>query len=640
MPNPIPADIPLDYDPKDPNLEACINDRPFEAVRTVKLTLIGPGRIKLSRFRLDGADKAKFRLTGPGTTWLKTGEEVSLTVVFDPDEARTHQAAVEFSVIYYDGTGGSIIRTISLPFTGIGSDCPVVAPPPPPPPGGGGVPGGGGGVVPPDGGAATPAPGGGDQPGTAPPAAFAGKDIVICLRFWKLPGAPADLGATDFDRWVADVNRIYGGSGVQFRRGDGAIAESQTPHAESDRHCLDIFVGGPDYFDNTENDDLKQGHCERSRDRRMRDIYTAAGAHGEYLEPEQLAVGSHVVMESGGTASTTLGHELGHAMGLGAARPLPNGRQEHLDPDDGKPITNNQRLMHPSAGGTQLTDKERQIARLVAERLLKGGPGIPLCDKTAEFRSAAQPKPGYFASVEFRNLFDSVEVTGRTATGFPMSDKAKFSLQFAVGAGEDSFEEGIDYAYDGKSWRIGTGGPREDDAPALYPPEFVVQVDTRVEPGAPELTYGFRFEVPKDYFGLSHRTVGLRLAGVFAGGTPEVYPLDGYAKLDLALPVFSIDLAEQSREVMAERGGVLLLKGSGWQSSTFTGQAGLSLWLTRDGASRILPLEPLPKPIPERWGTEVKMPDDLPLGEYRFHVLAACQQCGVATSVSGTLKLV
>ena len=37
---------------------------------------------------------------------------------------------------------------------------------------------------------------------------------------------------------------------------------------------------------------------------------------------------------------------------------------------------------------------------------------------------------------------------------------------------------------------IGTGGPREDEAPALYPPEFVVRIDTRVEPGEPELAYG------------------------------------------------------------------------------------------------------------------------------------------------------
>lgn len=650
MPDPIPPNIPLDYGPKDPNLEACINDRPFEASRVVTLTMNGPGRIKLARFRLDGADEAQFKLTQPGKVSLTNGQTVTLTVVFDPDEARTHQAVVKFSILYSDGAGRTISVTGALPFTGVGKDCPAVAPPPPPPDGGGGggAPDGGGGAPPPDGGAATPAPGGGDQPGTAPPATLDGKPIDICLRFWKLPGAPADLGAAQFDQWVADVNRIFGGSGVQFKRGEGAIEASQTPNEKWDAHCFDIFVGGPRYFEDTEADAEKLGHCTPSRRRKVREILDEAGANEEFSKHGSV-VGSQVVMEAGHvvpdgevppSASTTLAHELGHAMGLGAARPLPNGRQEHLDPDDGKPITNRERLMHPGSNGTKLTDKERAIAVEIA-KLLKGGPGIPLCDKSREFRSAAvQPTgPGHFASVEFRNLFDSVEATGRTATGFPMSGKARFSLEFAVEAGAESFSDGIDYAYDGASWRIGTGGPREDEAPALYPPEFVVQVDTRVEPGAPELAYGFRFEVPKDYLGLSHRSVGMRLAGAFAGGTPETYPHDGYAKLDLALPVFSIDLAEQSREVTAERGGVLTLKGSGWQSSTFTGQAGLSLWLTRDGVSRTIALEALPKPIPERWAAEVAIPDDLPPGEYRFNLLAACQQCGVATSVSGTLKL-
>lgn len=646
MPDPIPPNIPLDYGPKDPNLEACINDRPFEASRVVTLTMNGPGRIKLARFRLDGADEAQFKLTQPGKVSLTNAQTVTLTVVFDPDEARTHQAVVKFSILYSDGAGRTISVTGALPFTGVGKDCPAVAPPGP---GGGGVAGGGGGA-PPGGGVAggAPAVGGGASPGTEPPAAFGGEFTDICLRFWKLPGAPAALGAADFDRWITDTNRIFGGSGVRFRRGEGAIETSQTPQEKCDAHCFDIFVGGPDYFDGTEGNKEKLGHCDPSRSRRVREILDKAGANEEFCKHGS-TVGSQVVMEAGHTAppgevppdpSTTLAHELGHAMGLGAARPDGNGGQEHLDPDDGKPITNGERLMHPGSNGTKLTDKERTIAVEVA-KLLKGGPGIPLCDKSREFRSAAvQPTgPGHFANVEFRNLFDSVEVTGRTATGFPMSGKARFSLEFAVEAGAESFSDGIDYAYDGASWRIGTGGPREDEAPALYPPEFVVQVDTRVEPGAPELAYGFRFEVPKDYLGLSHRSVGMRLAGAFAGGTPETYPHDGYAKLDLALPVFSIDLAEQSREVTAERGGVLTLKGSGWQSSTFTGQAGLSLWLTRDGVSRTIALEALPKPIPERWAAEVAIPDDLPPGEYRFNLLAACQQCGVATSVSGTLKL-
>lgn len=650
MPDPIPKNIPLDYDPKDPNLEACINDRPFEASRVVTLTMNGAGRIKLARFRLDGPDKGKFRLTQPGKVTLTNGQTATLTVVFDPDEARTYTAEVEFSIIYTDAAGRIASVTGKLPFIGVGKDCPPVAPPGP----GGGVAGGGGGAAAPDGGAAgggvaAPAAGGGDQPGTAPPATFAGKPIDICLRFWKLPEAPDAIGAAQFDQWVADVNRIYGGSGVQFRRGAGEIEASETPNQKFDTHCFDVFVGGPKYYESTEGDTDKLGHCTPSRSRRVREILDKAGANEEFSKHGS-TLGSQVVMEAGHiadagevppSASTTLAHELGHAMGLGAARPLPNGRQEHLDPDDGKPITNRERLMHPGSDGTKLTDKERAIALEVA-KLLKGGPGMPLCDKSREFRSAAVPQtePGHFAGVEFRNLFDSIEVTGRTATGFPMSGKARFSLEFAVEAGAESFSEAVDYAYDGKSWRIGTGGPREDEAPALYPPEFMVQIDTRVEPGAPESAYGFRFEVPKDYFGLSHRTVGLRLAGAFAGGTPETYPHNGYAKLDLALPVFSIDLDEQSREVAAERGGVLVLKGSGWQSSTFTGQAGLALWLTRDGVSRIITLEPLPKPIPEHWAAEVTLPDDLPTGAYRFHVLAECHQCGVGTSVSGALKLV
>lgn len=204
MPDPIPSDIALAYDPKDPNLEACINVRPLEATRTVKLTLTGPGKITLSRFHLDGPDAARFRLTGPGTTRLTTGQVASFTVVFAPKEARAHEVTVKFSAIYSNGAGRIFSQTIALPFSGIGKDCPVVAPPPPPPPpgGAGGVGGGAaGGVV-------APAAGGGNQPGTEPPASYNGKEIEICLRFWKLPGAPAALGAADFDRWVADVNRI------------------------------------------------------------------------------------------------------------------------------------------------------------------------------------------------------------------------------------------------------------------------------------------------------------------------------------------------------------------------------------------------------------------------------------------------
>lgn len=659
MPDPIPPGVPLKLEPIDGNLEACINIRPLVDQRVFKLTMTGAGSIEVKKFRLAGTDAGRFGLVDPGTVTLTNGKEVSFRVTFTPVRVGAHVARVVFLITHTQPNGK--IKSVwgRLPLNGLGKNCAEEDPAQPPPPdgedenagegdgpgeGAGGGGGGGNGGAP-DGSGGTgdgggtpppaPPPGGGD--GTDPPPAFVGEPTEVCLRFWTLPGVAAGLGEADFDAWVTTVNQIYKNSGVQFRRGAGPIVQIPTPNAESDPHCFDIYVGGPALIPGN-----TIGFCEGARSLRAAEILREEGAAANYGKAGS-SIGTSIQMETGhppGTTppSTTLAHELGHAMGLG-----PSSGNDHLNPTDGQPITSEDRLMHPASGGTKLTEHERRIAARMA-KLLRGArvPGEPVCEKTTEHRVQPDPIPPgrRFRSVEFRNQQRSVAVTASAPEGFPTKSRLKLSLKLVAADPVGRFSASIDYGLDEGRWRIAAEPPAGDPAPALPAPALLERIDWPTETGAPAMAFGVRIEVPKDYFGLSHRVVGMQLSVSVEDAEAEALPHEGPVKLDLTPPAFTVVLSEASRAATVERGGVLLLKGEGWQSSTFTGQAGLSLWLRQHGVSRFIPLEPLPKPIPELWSAEAKLPDDLAAGEYRMSLRAACGQCGVETSASGTLTIV
>lgn len=657
MPDPIPRSVPLTLAPNDFHFEACINNAPLTQQRVFRLTMNGPGRMILRRFRLRGSGAGRFSLVHPGEVTLTNGNSATFTVTFDPERVRTYKAKVVFSIIHHRGDGSSLLVWGRVPLEGLGKDCAAEKPDKPPPPeqdddhegegdapgeggeGAGDGAGGNGGDASGTGSGAGTQPPGGANPGTEPPAQFNGPISEVCLRFWKLPGAADDLGAEEFRRWVGEVNRIYRNSGVQFRLSDAAIERIDTAAEGSDAHCFDIYVGGPNLIPGD-----VAGFCEGSRTRTAGAAQLEAGAHDNFRQNGS-SVGTSIHMESGHPATSTpassvLAHELGHALGLGPSVPRQDGTQDHLDPDDGQPITNDERLMHPRSGGTKLTERERRIAARMA-LLLKGGPASSKCEATTEH--SHQPDDGAgvmrFEAIDFSNLDDSVQIIARTQTGFPIDARHELSVELAVDDGVDSWSGAVSYSADGRRWRYSAEPARTESAAALPAPSFIHRVDWPVEPEAPDEAFGVRIELPKDYFGLSHRTVGMRLTASVAGEPAHVYPNEGYLKLDLRPPAFTLELGECSREVTARRGDTLRLKGTGWQSATFTGQVGLTFWLRGLGVSRLIELKSLPKPVPREWATDVELPSDIPSGEYRFYLLASCSHCGVDSSVSGHLSV-
>jgi len=594
MPDPIPTTVPLKLTPNDFRFEACIANPPLTQARTFRLTMRGPGRMILRRFRLVGSGAGRFTLSGPGAITLTNGESTTFSVMFDPEKVRTYEARVVFSIIHHRGDGSSLLVWGRVPLVGLGKDCAAEKPGDPPPPEVVDENAGEGDGPDADGGGATP-PGGGSEPGTDPPANANPVVSEVCVRFWKLPGAADTLGDTEFNSWLREVNEIFRNSGVQFRRGEGPVETVAEPGAKADDHCLDIYVGGPDLIP---GDTAAATRVSQPDDAAavLRDV---KGVHGGFLADGGW-IGERIQMESGNAAnstpeSKTLAHELGHALGLGPAVERPDGNQDHLDPDDGQPITNEERLMHPGSLGTKLTELERRIAARMA-RIIEGG---PRCRKTTEYRYEPDDRSQPLDTVRFRNRNDIVEVVAGSRTGFPLAAPHRLALELSVHDALEAWSSVIEYEWNGKSWRYSAEPARTEEAPALRAPTWLELFDMPVEPGTPRLAYGLRVEVPKDYFGIAQRVVGFRLRAGLAGAEMLALPRGSGVKLDLTLPVYTVELSEASRAVTAARGGMLTLKGTGWQSETFTGQAGLSLWLRALGVSRIIDVEPLPKPVPE-----------------------------------------
>jgi hypothetical protein len=242
-----------------------------------------------------------------------------------------------------------------------------------------------------------------------------------------------------------------------------------------------------------------------------------------------------------------------------------------------------------------------------------------------------------FGALEFRNAGDRIAVTGRSELGFALGTPMKLSLQVVADDEAGALDARINYARGEEGWLIAAPPPLAEETPALRAPELVVELGAPIEP---EFARGVRMELPRDHFGLSHRTVRLRFSASIGDSAVQHYPRNGYVTLDLTPALFTIALSQASRERRVKRGGTLRLEGQGWQSTTFTGQAGLMLWLRRHAVSRFIALEALPTPIPKRWAVEANLPDDLEPGKYRLYLLASCQRCGVDTSASGTLTIV
>lgn len=672
--SPIPRNVPLRVDPEAYDFEACIDGPPLTQTRVYRITMTGPGRIKLRYFGLRGSGAGFFTLAAPHEVELHEGDSVAITVTFDPEKTRTYRAKLRF-LIHFNRPNGSILSIWGKTrLTGVGKACAAAGEEDGEGDGeeddggdeggagdggdDGGETGGGDGGDADDGEGTGPGDpedgdepedddsvetdgeeGGGASPGSTPEEPLK-PEKVICLRFWKLPGAADDLDEAAVDRWLEHTNRIWSSAGIRFTRTSRPFEKVEHREERWDAHCLDVYVGGPGLVPGPTLGDTET-RPNPSLDRQMEE----AGAHADFREHSGVSnQGDSVQMESGHghtdrQQGQLLAHELGHALGLG---PAPDGNaehQEHLDPATGEPITNPGRLMHPqAAGGEGLTDMERRIARLAHDYVKGSQPRYSGCEKTSDRIPEPEEARGETRSArwgaELRSLPDSLQASIRVSEPFGLfeGDGARFALDLDLDD-DGEIDWSVECTFAPGGGRIETPGPAAPDAMALGRAWPSREIDRPREPGTvPEApAVGLLWEIPKSYLGPVRGPVGWRLRASLGSAGTRTVPSEGLGRLDLTRPLFVLDLDEGGRRRRVRPGEKVELAGSLWTTSTFTGGARIAARLS--GRAAALASTTLEAPLPERWSLVAAVPKDLEPGRYRVWIEARCGECGVETSL-------
>lgn len=601
--------IPVTVTPNDFTFQACVDSEPRTMQRFYRIQFTKPGRLKLSKFKLKEDDV--FSMSAPTKVELEEDGSIVIEVLFRPDKAGDYKARIEFKASFKKPRQkNSTITTVRIRMTGKGEICldddeegPGNA--------GEGEEGAdtAGGQNDTD--TSTDQDGGGVSPGSQE-TEYSGPMTTLCVRFWKLPGAP-NPSEDDLDTLLRRTNVMFGGSGVRFERSVKAITESEVPRKQVDPHCIDIYIGGPDHFPGA-----VRGKAAMSGKDTDKKAVKDAGAHGDFNDACG-GLGEHITVETGIDANT-LAHELGHFLGLGPAPNPDASPQKHLDPTDGKPITHHDRLMRPENAGDKLTDRERHIAKAAAEYLDKK---MSRCDKTSYYLDLPDDGNSAYAFHRVGLISNPNHLTITACATEPMEVASiPWHLEVQVRRPEQPETTWSSaFAWDGELWRIESTTPADVESSALMRPGFVRQ---------PGETVGLSVDIPKNHFGIELGQLEVRCRLGRSGGWQ---PLPGgWQTMDMTPPGFVIDLDAANRRVCTTRGGSFPLHGTAWHSSTWSGELELSLAVPARCRRLEIPLLKLELPIPATWEAVVKIPQDVPPGTHECWLQASCSNCGTRTS--------
>lgn len=615
--------IPLQVTPDDYEFRACIDEEPRIMQRIYRVRMTRPGRVTLSKFKLSGDDDV-FSAFSASSVSLEDGQSTILEVLFQPTEVQQYNAKLTFKAVLKRQHGTVVVRTPIARLQGDGQLCAEA------PGEGPGNDGGGGDTDTTDTDTGTDIDGGGWSAGSEPPTDYDGPITTLCIRFWKLPDCP-DIDNDRLDEWILETNATYGGSGVRFERSAKPVEPSVTPGKQVDPHCIDVYLGGPDHFPGA-----VAGKTQMSGKDADKDVIDDAGVHEDFLDASE-GLGKSITLEVSDASSDSLAHELGHFLGLGPAPDPDATPQEHIDPTDGKPITDDGRLMNPQGPGSKLTDRERRIARAAATKLADE---MKRCDETGFYFDPPEESETAYAFHHFGMISqrDHLELIGFATDAFAV---ASVPLRLDVQVRLPRQEERpwtANYDWNGRFWRMKSTAPASADASALSQPGFLSELAPNTAGGGTRMKTGIVVDIPKNHFGIELGPVEVR-SRVGLPGNWQAFPDSGWQLIDLTPPGFVVDLDRRSRSVCATVGGRITLRGTAWQTSTYSGQVELSLSLP-DRCERLnLPLMRLPTPLASTWHAQVELPSDIGVGRHAALLEATCSECGTRTSRNLILRV-
>lgn len=552
----------------------------------------------------------------PDNRLLRARAEQVIVVRFQPQQERRSRVLLRF-VAQVGGAGNPFTITLQ----GEGRPVPPPAPPagtPTPPPG-----------TPPT--PTAPAPAADPD---EPPAAL-GAVTDVCLKFWLLPGTQGRIDRDGLQAWVRQANRIFwaGGARVRFVQAADSPGDADRDSAPfEDEHCLDVYVGEPGFVPDDEPGVQRKGITEIDRTRAALAELERLRRAGTAIHPAfegGFGSGLAVRLERDGDSPRTLAHELGHALGLGAGRPV-----DHLDPTTGKPIDDTDRLMRRVATGvgTGLTPTEAAIASAMAQ-LVKGGPRTGGCRET--LRSVLDPPDldlpsGDLRHGTFRSEPGGVRIGVTTAT--PIPSDADLELRLEADLDRDGAPDlAVRHRRLRGAWSTDVEPPTERTVP---PPGLVDDFTALAASGVRPDLRSLRAELPRALLGDADRRIGLRASLQLRDGATDVVPDEGFVELDLTRPLFVLALDPGSARITAAAGEAVELAATLDATATFVGDIALSLRLSGPPGLRVVAMDAIPHPAPERLRARALLPADLPPGEWSATLLARCTACGAASSAN------
>jgi hypothetical protein len=600
--------------------------------------------IRLFSFRLNDADWEK--ISDKRGVVLPPGGEHIVTVVYKPAQAgRTSNPRLVFNV----RLARNRIEQAAVRFSGVEGDACA-----PPEPEEEEEEGGGGGVDPDE-------PPGGVDPGTGftdfGPVPQDERQHTICVRVHIVtegwPDADGGRGERPtrerLEQCIKAANGWYSGVDFELRPPEGPPGEVASPENEStdDPHCINIYIVHGQWFDQhpekgdtPEETRSKAGHTEMQPPPRnpkwkndagepsVTGDLAAAGADGTYLDG--LAAGTRITVEAGDHLCSTIGHELGHALGLG----LGPGKT-HTQPDDGAEIGDGDRLTHKNGNGSKLSDLEQAVAKRVAQYMdevllikcfggsrIIDGPGIAPPPPRNELRQAGISNQG-----------EVLRIHVRTASAFdPREVAPTLTLEFD-GDDDGAADLALNYAFAGGEWQVESVPALPDTIP-LPAPGFLLPTHT----AGPASTRGIVVELPEEALPGEASVIGWRVTlALPALDSRATLPPSGFDRLDTTDPAFALILDPAGAPLRAAPDGRLAVRGSAHASSTFGGDVALAAVLTSATDTLRLVLDTLRSPLPAAWTAEVLLPDSLPVGRYALTLYGTCDECRLATGFVGEL---
>ena len=599
--------------------EACVNAKAGDPKRKmIRAYTLSPSgrkrRVTVSNFKVISTDAAFWTVKAPKRLVLDRRRQNTgmFTLTFTPTEARDYNANLSFRL-----STSSSSAEIKIPLDGKGKNCPGI--------------GTGTGV------AGTPGTPGGTT-GTPPkPARKPLKTTEICLYFWTLPTA-RDVTRAMIDGWVKTANQVFGDTGVSFIHKKGSPGKARKNKAQNDAHCFDVFVGDGTLFPGD-----KAGETCPERPRNLENqLIKNLSVNATFAA--RSVIGLSLAIEKGAQAGMTLAHELGHTVGLGPipARPAAN-LVPHLDPKTGAAITDQNRLMHPQATGTDLIELEKQVAEFVAPQV-KGAKGKRGCERSQIMISDTIGIDEQTIDIErviARHDREQIEfLVGLATPGETEMPALRLSIEVDTDLDQDA-DRTVQYEHRDGQWLITTPAPMDLDYAPLDQPALVYPDPFRIPERGMRGVSGFIARVPKGFLNVESGPMGWRVKLEHLDTKAIDWAPDQlFSPLDLTPPMLFIDLDEARRDLTAAAGETLRLAGTAQTTSTFAGMADIRLWISNEDEFRELRLGVMTSPMPERWAFSAPLPDDLPPGVYQATVIADCEDCATGTSTMATLEVI